>query len=397
YKTAAEPTTRDSMSDEQREQTHALLTTIDRALRDALAERPGVDAARVDAFFERAIVGAETAVECGLIDGTAYEDELPTWLSDDRSVTPIVRAPRYYTWRKMKLFGRVGPERFIAVVPVHGAIQGGQVGTRGGRQLATTIASLRAARANPFVAGVVLHVDSPGGSALASDLIHREVERLKELKPVVASFGDVAASGGYYVAACADAVVAQPMSITGSIGVVSARLVSQALMDKLGVKVDTLRLAPHADMLSRPGKLADVEQAILEREIDGFYKSFVGIVARGRGKGSDEVEPLARGRVWSGSDARDRGLVDRLGGFDAACEEVKARLKGKMAESKRAALRAKVLNVRMITLPPAEPRKAEQAARMLLGELHPQAAEIWNLTRGGERVLCYASDLPSIT
>ncbi len=398
YKTAAEPAVRESMSEEQREQTEALLRVIDGQLRAALAERPGLDAEAVEGLFEDAILGAEAARERGLIDATGYEDELPTWLSDDRSVTPVVRAPRYYRWRKMSLFGPITPPRVIAVVPVHGAIRGGPPGTPGGRQLESTVASLRAARRNPFVAGVVLHVSSPGGSALASDLIHREVERLKELKPVVASFGDVAASGGYYVAACADAVVAQPLTITGSIGVVSARLVPEALMDRLGVKVDTVRTAPHADMLQRPGRLAEREEAILEREIDVFYRTFVRLVAAGRGRPEDEIEPLARGRVWAGADAADRGLVDRLGGLDVACDEVRSRLRGKLSERAIAALRPQVMQVRLLSIPPAEPRPVtEEAALALLGEVHPAGAELWRLARGGERVLCYAGDLPEIT
>src|SRR5690606_9459315 len=243
-----------------------------------------------------------------------YEDELPVSLKAHRELTPLVRAPRYYAWRKERFLKKLVPERFIAVVPIHGPISGGGPATRGGLKLATTLATLRAVRRNPMVAGVVLHVDSPGGSALASDIIHREVERLKELKPVVACFGDVAASGGYYVAAGADAVVAQPLTITGSIGVVAARVVTEPLLERFGVKVDTIRKAPHADMLRRPGKLGAVEDAILDREVEAFYRAFVGVVARGRGRKTDEIEPLARGRVWSGKDAAARGLVDRLGG-----------------------------------------------------------------------------------
>lgn len=396
YKTAAEPATRDSMSAEQREQTEAVLDTIDKELRAALRARPGVDDAKVESFFDAALVSAQAAVERGLIDGVGYEDELPTWLADDRKVTPVCRAPRYYAYQKMRLFGRVLPERFVAVVPIHGSIAGGQPGTRGGRSLATTVATLRAARRNPFVAGVVLHVDSPGGSALASDLIHREVERLKELKPVVACFGDVAASGGYYVAACADAVVAQPVTITGSIGVVSARLVTEPLLEKLGVKIETIRKAPHANMLSRPGKLDDAEGAILEREIDAFYQAFVGVVAKGRGRPAAEIEGLARGRVWSGADAKARGLVDRLGGLDAAVDEVRERLATKMGERARAALRPKVIRVQRLELPPAEPRPVEAAARAVLGELSPRARDLLDLARADERVFAYALDLPEI-
>ena len=395
YKTAAEPATRETMSDEQREQTEALLDTVDVALREALAERVGADG--VDALFDSALIGAKNAVERGLIDAACYEDEIPTWLEDGRVVTPVVRAPRYYAYHKTRLFIRVAPERFIAVVPIHGSISDGAPGTRGGMQLRNTLATLRAARRHPFVAGVVLHVNSPGGSALASDIIHREVERLKELKPVVASFGDVAASGGYYVAACADAVIAQPLTITGSIGVVAARVVTQPLLDKLGVKIETIRKAPHADMLQRPGPLGAGESEILDREIQAFYDGFVSIVARGRGREHSEIEPLARGRVWSGRDALERGLVDSLGGLDAARQAVRERLAGKMSARKIAALPLKVMRVRRLELPPAEPRKiAEEAATAMLAEVHPQASAMLALTRGGERVLCYAPDVPDI-
>lgn len=396
YKTAVEPATRDSMSEPQREQTEALLETVDGALREALASRPGCDRATVDTFFEAALMSAERAVEQGLIDAVCYEDELPLSLKSERTLTPIVRAPRYYGWRKERLFKKLAPERFIAVVPVHGPISGGGPATRGGIKLATTITTLRAARRNPMVAGVVLHVDSPGGSALASDLIHREVERLKERKPVVACFGDVAASGGYYVAAGADAVVAQPLTITGSIGVVSARLVTEPLLARFGVKVDTVRKAPHADMFRRPGKLAAVEDAIVEREIESFYKAFVGIVARGRGRKIDDIEPLARGRVWSGKDAAERGLVDRLGGLDAALDEVRQRLAGKMSDRARRDLAPRFVRVRRLELPPAEPRAMDEAAARLLGEVDPRLADLWRLARGDERVLCYAADLPRI-
>ncbi|MCZ7683303.1 MAG: signal peptide peptidase SppA [Sandaracinaceae bacterium] len=396
YKTAVEPATRESMSEPQREQTEALLETVDRALRDALASRPGCDRAKVDGFFEAALLSAERAVEEGLIDAVCYEDELPLSLERERTLTPIVRAPRYYAWRKERFLKKLTPERFIAVVPIHGPISGGGPATRGGIKLATTVTTLRAARRNPMVAGVVLHVDSPGGSALASDLIHREVERLKERKPVVACFGDVAASGGYYVAAGADAVVAQPLTITGSIGVVSARLVTEPLLERFGVKVDTVRKAPHADMFRRPGKLAAVEDAIVEREIESFYKTFVGIVARGRGRKVDDIEPLARGRVWSGKDAAERGLVDRLGGLDAALDEVKQRLAGKMSDRARRDLSPRFVRVRRLELPPAEPRAMDEAAARLLGELDPRLAELFRLARGDERVLCYAADLPRI-
>lgn len=397
YKTAAEPVTNDAMSAAQREQTEALLDTIHGALRTALATRPNMTPEKVDRLFEKALLSAEAALEDGLIDGTCYEDELPRALVGDKLIHPVCRAPHYYAWRTRRLFLRMKPQRYIAVVPIHGSISSGPPATRAGMKLATTITTLRAARRNPMIAGVVLHVDSPGGSALASDLIHREVERLKERKPVIALFGDTAASGGYYVAAGADAVIAQDLTITGSIGVVSMRLVVQPLMERFGVKVDTLRKAPHADMMRRPGKLLAPENDILEREIDQFYKAFVGIVARGRGRKHDEIEPLARGRVWSGRDAKERGLVDRIGGLDAALDEVRRRLEGKMSDSARKELEPRIVRVRRLELPPAEPRKLEDAAAAMLAQaIDPRLEDLWELARGRERVLCYATNLPNI-
>jgi protease-4 len=396
YKTAAEPATRDSMSDAQREQTEALLATYDRALREALAARPGVGPSGVDALFDEALIAADRAARDGILDGVCYEDELKARLTPEGKPVALVRAPRYFAWRRARLLRPLRREPFVAVIPVHGAIGMGEPTSRSGRKFAATVASIRAARSDPRVLGVVLHVDSPGGSALASDLIHREVERLRERKPVVACFGDVAASGGYYVSAGADAIVAQPLTVTGSIGVVSARLVTEPLLERLGVRVETVRKAPHADMFRRAGKLDPAEDAIVDREIDAFYRAFVGVVARGRRRSEEQLEPLARGRVWSGSDASDRGLVDRLGGLDAALAIVRERLAGTRSPRALARLRPRLLSVRSLAVPPAEPKGVDEVARLVLTRVDPALAELWELASGSERVLCYAHDLPRV-
>jgi protease-4 len=154
-------------------------------------------------------------------------------------------------------------------------------------------------------------------------LIHREVVRVREKKPVVAYFGEVAASGGYYVAAHANAIVAQPLGLTGSIGVVSARLLASQLLDRVGIRTEVLRTGPHADIYSPHRPLTDDERSLMNRELDAFYESFVALVADGRGRTVDEIEPLARGRVWLAADAHRHGLVDRLGGMDQALELLK--------------------------------------------------------------------------
>ena len=407
YKTAVEPFARDAMTEPQREQTTALLATIDRHLRGALAARPKIGEAGVAALFEQGAFTGQSAIDAGLADALAYDDQLPDLL---RGADEGAKAPRlgggahYFRWKESRLFRRVFPRPYIAVVEVHGAIglgtESGPLASRGA-SLEPLVANLRAARSDRRAVGVVLHIDSPGGSALVSDLVHREVVRLAEKKPVVACFANVAASGGYYVAAPAHAIIAQPVTITGSIGVISAKLVATGLLEKLHVRTETIRTAPHADMYSSTRALDADERAILERETEQFYRGFVDIVAAGRKRDAAEVEPLARGRVWSGEDAQTRGLVDRLGGFDVALEEVRKRLPEKL----RALLEPALVRANG-PLPPAEPPSASRmvpaalqgVAQLaeLVQSLAPEALELAALAKGGERVFYYAAELPRV-
>ena len=321
YKTAAEPVLRDAMSEPQREQISALLDVVQRELEQAVAARPDFDAVRVRALFDHGIWAAEAAVETGLIDGCCYEDQLPGELAKGAAAQgPPVRHRQYLAWRRARVWQPVRGLPQIAVVRVHGAI------TQSAPRLPTSrvatfdavAAALRRARTNSRVHGVLLDVDSPGGSALASDLIHREIVLLREKKPVVAFLGDVAASGGYYVAAPCSRIVAQPTTMTGSIGVVSLRMVISQLADRIGIRPQTTRAAPHADLHSPFRGLQDDERAMLWAETETIYRTFVRIVAEGRQRAPEDIEHLARGRVWAGADALRHGLVDELGGFDRA-------------------------------------------------------------------------------
>lgn len=412
YKTAAETAVRDSMSAAQREQLEAILGGMDRLLVSAIAARPGMNEERARDAFRRAFLRGSDAVEAGLADGVCYEDELPNFVTGDGEPARMVRAPRWLAWKEAKLLLPLRLEPFIAVVQVEGAIVGNAPSFgRGSAAVEPVVAALRAARRDRRILGVVLHVDSPGGSALASDLIHREVERLAEKKPVVAYFGNVAASGGYYVAAPAHAIVAQPVTITGSIGVVSAKLVARSLMEKIGVRVETLRTAPHADMLSPTRDLDSEEREILSRQAEGFYRAFVAIVARGRKKTPEEIDAIARGRVWIGADAKERGLVDRLGGFDDAVDEVRARLP--IPEKYRALVHARPIHVRGREEPPPEPPPPGAPAAVpaaaagalaalglplaeALGLALPELRDLVALTTGPDRVWYYAFGLPRI-
>jgi protease-4 len=334
YKTAAEPLLRESMSDAQREQLDALAQTVQRAIEAALCERPGLDAASARALFERGFLMGPAACEAGLLDACRYEDELHLELTSGEPRAGEASAPktkaqaptdyqRYLAHREGRFFVPLARPPAIGLVAVHGAIAdapaaGPAAMGRRGASFVQVARALRAARRDRSIAAVILHVDSPGGSALASDLIHRELQRLREKKPVIACMGNVAASGGYYVAVGCDQIVAQPTTTTGSIGVISARVLVAELCERLGVRTETVRAAPHADMLSPFRALDDAERAMLQAHVQDFYATFLNVVAQGRGRSVDEVDVLARGRVWSGEDAQARGLVDAFGGLEHA-------------------------------------------------------------------------------
>ena len=322
YKTAAERASRDAMSPEQREQLQTVIEGYTERLLRALSERTGDSIEGSRRLFETGVFRAEKAMEVGLVDDVAYEDELAGRLGCTKK-RGLVEAGPYLAFKERRLFQSLGRRPYIAVVPIRGAIS--ESGAPAGRR-ASVVSALRSARRDRRALGVLLWVDSPGGSAEASDLIHREVVRVKEKKPVVAYFGEVAASGGYYVATHVDAIVAQPFTITGSIGVVSARLVAKQLLDRVGIRTEVLRTGPHADVFSPHRALTEEERGLMNQELDAFYDSFVGLVAEGRGRPVDEIEPLARGRVWLGSDAHRLGLVDELGGMDLALDVLKERI-----------------------------------------------------------------------
>ena len=188
----------------------------------------------------------------------------------------------------------------------------------------TIAAALREAGADDTVSAVVLRVDSPGGSVTGSETVWREVNRLRKAgKPVVASMGAVAASGGYYVSMAADAIVANPGTITGSIGVVTGKLVARDLKDRLGIGSDSVRTNRNADAWSLNKPFTDEQHAHVEAEADLFYTDFIERVAQGRDMAVDAVDAVARGRVWTGADAKERGLVDELGGLRTAVERAK--------------------------------------------------------------------------
>lgn len=351
YKSAYETLERGSMSDGEREQTTALLARFDGALREAMQAKIGARAAEV---FDAALLDGEEAKALGLVDALAYEDELPNVLGLEKKES-VVPAARYYLPRVRPLFRRVRKRPYIAVMPIRGVIADAGMP---GRDLDAIRGAVRRVAQDPKAVGVVLYVDSPGGSAVASDLIHREIAALE--KPVVAFFGEVAASGGYYVAAPAKEIVARALTITGSIGVVSARPTVEAVVDRVGANVETIRTAPHADLLSPLRGPTDAERAIFERHVERFYRTFLDVVARGRRRPMEAIEPLAGGRVWAGIDAHGVGLVDHVGGLDVAVDRVRA-----LVPKAKGEIEPAVIGLSPGTPPPPKRAAATAALRLL--------------------------------
>jgi protease-4 len=396
YKTAAERVERSAMSNAEREQLEAVLDGVHGELVRAIADGRKVDEGRARALVDDAPYTGSEAVAAGLVDDAAYEDEMPTRLAVGGKRPPVQHADAYLRARTALRPRALRSVAVVAVVRVHGTIAGGAAFPPLGSMAVDEriISAVRIARANPLVRGVVLHVDSPGGSALASDRIHHELVQLAAEKPLVACMANVAASGGYYVASAAHEIVAQPATLTGSIGVVAARLVLDPLLARLGVVTQVLARGAHARLLDPFLPLEDDERRTIDREIERIYRTFLGVVAAGRRRPVEEIEPLAQGRVWTGADAHARGLVDRLGGFEDALESVRARI-GRGAGRLRVAVIRPPLKP-FPALDPPERKAARVVAAGVLALAKELRVDAGVLALRGERVLALATSLPEL-
>jgi protease-4 len=327
YKSAAEQLTERSFSGPAREATERLAESVTGQLTDAIAERRRLDPAKVRELIDRGPFLATAAHEAGLVDELGYRDEVYARVrkqaGPDAVLLPLARYQRSRAFTERARNLPSPRQRHVALIYATGPIRRGRSGRgplSGGAMGSDTIsAALRAAAADDAARAIVLRVNSPGGSYVASDTIWREVVRARNAgKPVVVSMGDVAASGGYFIAMAADAIVAQPGTVTGSIGVLSGKPVLGELLGRAGVTTDSVTEGAHSDMFNTTRPFTEDEWALVNDWLDHIYADFTGKVAAGRRMSPPRVHELARGRVWTGADALANGLVDELGGLDRA-------------------------------------------------------------------------------
>lgn len=327
FKSAIEPFILDKMSEANREQTMKYMGSIWNNIVKGIADSRGLTPAQLNLIADSALVqNAKDAIEQKLADKLYYKDQVLDDLKDrcgleDAKKLKMISMVKYTDAPKSKKKDDKGLAKDkIAVIYASGSIEGGEGDdqTIGSDRISKAI---RKARLDENVKAIVLRVNSPGGSALASDVIWREVVLAKAVKPVVASMGDVAASGGYYISCAADTIVAQPNTITGSIGVFGLLMNLKNLMNnKLGITVDTVKTNHYADLGSAFRPLTQAERDIIQNSVNEIYGSFIGKVAEGRGMKVADVDSIGQGRVWSGYDAKGLGLVDVLGGMEDAIE-----------------------------------------------------------------------------
>ena len=342
YKSAGDQLARTEMSDAQREMLQSILTEIDEVWVTSVSEACGVSESVVRDIVERAPMRMEEYVNAGLVKGLKYLSEVRDSLtlvqqrkSENEKEADVlkrglktVQLRNYRRRTKEKMLGLSGPKgKKIALIRANGGITSGKSGSSpvSGQSLGSDslIPLLRRAADDKKIAAVVIRCDSPGGSALASDIMYEEIRRLGEKKPVVASMGDVSASGGYYLSMATGSIVAESLTLTGSVGIVLAKLTLGNLYEKVGYSKQRLAIGKYASLFADERSFTEEEAQYWRDYAAVGYKSFVDKAAKSRGKTFEEMDEVAQGRVWTGRQALEQGLVDHVGGLRKAIEVAK--------------------------------------------------------------------------
>ncbi|MFC4871262.1 signal peptide peptidase SppA [Negadavirga shengliensis] len=322
FKSAIEPFILDKMSEENRIQTAEFLTEMNEVMVESISESRDIPASELKNINDQMLIRtSQDALDHGLIDNLWYDDQVKDRLreklgleeDDDIKSINITRINKTATSKN-----RLSRNR-IAVVVADGNIISGQSEEEISSEY--FLKEIRKARKNKDVKAIVMRINSPGGSILASEVIWRELSEAQKEKPLIASMSNLAASGGYYIAVPADTIVAQPNTITGSIGIFGLWFNAQGLLNnKLGITTDVVKTGQYSDFLTPTRKITEGERAIMQRKVEEGYETFIKRVSDSRGMSKDEVIAVAGGRVWTGTRAKENGLVDILGNLDDAIQ-----------------------------------------------------------------------------
>ena len=323
YKSAVEPFTVDKMSEANREQYSALLNSIWDHYLDVISVTRNISVDSLNLIADSVLVrNPADAQRFGFVDALVYKDSILEMLkvavASERSAENLESVTLYQYAKSTGLKPASSSKNKIAVIYAVGEINSGEGSDDaiGSERISRTI---RIARTDENVKAIVLRINSPGGSALASEVIWREVKLAADVKPVVVSMGDLAASGGYYIACAATKIVAQPNTLTGSIGVFGVIMnMGDFFKNKLGVTFDVVKTNEYADMMTTTRALTPFELSVIQQSVEEIYNVFVQRVAEGRNMTIAQVDSIAQGRVWSGIDARGISLVDEIGGLNDA-------------------------------------------------------------------------------
>ena len=334
YKSAGDMFTRKNMSKEVRKMANWLLDSVYEERINAISESRGIDAERVRALVDQTPMPDIQALELSVVDGLLSEEELPKYLGSDRM--PARLATFEAAQKTLKIPPPVRRGKYVAVIPIDGTIMDGTSGrppikppidlpilTEPRAGDLTVVQAARQALRDKRAAGVVVYVNSPGGSASSSEAMRAALAKLDESKPLVVSMGPVAASGGYWVSTPGRHIFAQPSTITGSIGVILGKIVTGDLLDRLFIGRERIQRGEHTNIYEAETRFTKAERAMLWGSITHIYDLFLDRVMKSRGMTREQVDELGGGRVWTGRQALDNGLVDEIGGLGAAIARAK--------------------------------------------------------------------------
>ena len=332
YKTAVNQLTQKSFTPAHREMTESLNGDMYEQLVRGIASARRKTEAETRQLLDQGPFAPEDAVKYGLVDGLAYEDQLDDRIPQLRQGGEMRRVDGGDYQRVTARSLGVRPSSRIAVLYASGVIASGKSGYDPGNGMVvgsdTFVEQVRRLRQDESIKAIVLRVDSPGGSSVASDVMWRELMITRDQKPsrpLITSMSDLAASGGYYISVPGQAIVAQPGTLTGSIGIFAGKMVLNGTLDKVGVTTETVKSGKNSDIYSPFARFSPDQRTKVGQYMDGFYKNFVAKVAEGRHLTPERVDAVAQGRVWTGAQAKERGLVDALGGLDTAIAIAKQR------------------------------------------------------------------------